>query len=213
MSDRPTPRLLVCGFGPFPGAPDNPAGAAVRALQAEGWAPDDAEIAYLQLPTVWTGAAEALLDGLRNSRAGAVLILGVAIGAELFRVEMRAVNKALTDRTDAVGRLFPRAAISPLGPAVARATAPVEPMVAALQNAGLGAYASSDAGRYLCNYVLYRALTETARDTRPPLVAFVHVPPVRDDLTLADIERGVKAAASSLARTLAFGRPAEPAVA
>jgi pyroglutamyl-peptidase len=211
MSDRRPSRLLVCGFGPFPGVADNPAGDAVVRLEAEGWAPDDAEIAYLQLPTVWTGAAELLLNRMRETAAGAVLILGVATGAELFRVEMRAVNKALTDRPDAVGRSFPRAAISPLGPAVARTSAPVQPMVAAIQAAGLGAYASSDAGRYLCNYTFYRALTETAREAAPPLVAFLHVPSLREGLGLDDIVRGAKAAAGALARTLSFGRLAEPA--
>jgi pyroglutamyl-peptidase len=205
--------LLVCGFGPFPGVADNPAGDAVGRLEAEGWAPDDAEALYLQLPTVWTGAAELLLDRMRETGAGAVLILGVAVGAELFRVEMRAVNKALTDRPDAAGRSFPRAAIAPLGPAVARTSAPVQPMVAALQEAGLAAYASSDAGRYLCNYTFYRALTETAREVDPPLVAFLHVPSVREGLALDDIVRGTKAVASTLARTLAFGRLGEPAAA
>ena len=42
--------------------------------------------------------------------------------------------------------------------------------------AGRQARLSHDAGRYLCNYVYWRAL-EQVRGTRP-LVQFVHIPPV-----------------------------------
>jgi pyroglutamyl-peptidase len=42
--------------------------------------------------------------------------------------------------------------------------------------AGTRARLSRDAGRYLCNYVYWRAL-EQVRGTRP-LVQFVHIPPL-----------------------------------
>jgi pyroglutamyl-peptidase len=142
-----------------------------------------------------------------------VLLLGVASGAQAFRVEMRAANLARTDLADAEGRLFRRAHISPVGPAVARATAPVEPMVAALQRAGLRATASSDAGDYLCNFTFYRVLTEIAAEPDAPLAAFLHLPPIQEGFSLDDLERGVKATASVFARTLAFGHLADPVVA
>ncbi len=210
MSERLTPRLLVCGFGPFPGFPDNPAMLVVRRLEAQAWAPADAPIAYRETPTTWSGAVATVGDAMRETGAGGVLLLGVAPGADRFRVEMRAANIARTDLPDAVGRLFARANISTLGPATARATAPVEPMVAALREAGLPAYASSDAGDYLCNYTFYRVLTELASEPRAPLAAFLHLPVVQDGLGLEELERGVQAVASAFARTLAFGHLAEP---
>jgi pyroglutamyl-peptidase len=209
MSARPPPRLLVCGFGPFPGVPDNPAAAMIRRLQDEAWAPADAEAVYREIPTTWSGAVPAVADAMRGAAAHGVLLLGVASGAESFRVEMRAVNAA-SEKPDAEGRLFPRRAISPLGPAVARATAPVEPMVAALHRARLPAYASSDAGDYLCNYTFYRVLTEIAGEPRGPFIAFLHLPPVREDFGLDRIDVGVRAVAAAFARTLAFGHLAEP---
>lgn len=213
MSALPPPRLLVCGFGPFPGVPDNPAAATIRRLRADAWAPEHGEADYLELPTTWAGAVPAVADAMRATGADGVLMLGVAAGAESFRVEMRAANTVGADRPDAAGRLFPRRAISPLGPAVARATALVQPMVEALHRAGLAAYASSNAGDYLCNYAFYRVLTEIAAEPRGPLAAFLHIPPVREDFGLSDIERGVRAVASAFARTLAFGHFAEPAIA
>ena len=41
---------------------------------------------------------------------------------------------------------------------------------------GIDARASRDAGSYLCNYLSWRAIEATCRDTGPRLAAFVHVP-------------------------------------
>lgn len=207
---RPDPRLLVCGFGGFPGFPHNPAALVVNALAGQGWSPDRVETHYLVLPTTWSGALETAADALRGTGAAGVLVVGVASGAEGFRVEMRAQNRARADLADAAGAFYSHERISRLGPAVARATAPVEPMVEAIRAEGLPVQASSDAGDYLCNYLFYRLLTEVLAAPDAPPAAFLHIPP---GLTPDDLERGVKAAAGALARTLAFGAPAEPVTA
>ena len=59
------------------------------------------------------------------------------------------------------------------GPAALTGNAPFARLAGA---AGPRARLSRDAGRYLCNYVYWRAL-EQVRGTRP-LVQFVHIPPV-----------------------------------
>src|SRR5205085_6536525 len=41
-----SPRLLVCGFGPFPGVPENPAMLTVERLRTERWAPPAATVDY-----------------------------------------------------------------------------------------------------------------------------------------------------------------------
>jgi pyroglutamyl-peptidase len=41
---------------------------------------------------------------------------------------------------------------------------------------GVDARTSRDAGSYLCNYLSWRAIEATCRDTGPRLAAFVHVP-------------------------------------
>ena len=45
------PRLLLCGFGRFPGVEVNPAEATVVRLAAQAWAPSGAGADYLILPT------------------------------------------------------------------------------------------------------------------------------------------------------------------
>ena len=219
----PSPCLLVCGFGAFPNFPTNPSGVIVEQLEAESWAPDGASLAFAVLPTTWAGAVSALRRRMRETGADGVLLTGVCGGATGFRVEMRARNRASTTAEDADGRKRELERISHLGPAVLRASAPVEPMIEAVRQAGLPVEASSDAGDYLCNYTFYKALADQAgeREARP--IAFLHLPPASEAppvedagplaFALDDLETGVKAAARSLARTLAYAprRAPEPA--
>jgi pyroglutamyl-peptidase len=201
------PRLLLCGFGAFPDVPANPSALVVERLRARGWAPPDAAVDYAVLPTAWDEAADALRAAQRDSGARGVLLTGVAASAAAFRMEMRARNRASTTALDAAGRRHGAARISPAGPAVLRATAPVQAVVEAIRAEGLPAAASSDCGDYLCNHTLYRLLEDQAdeRGLRP--VGFLHLPPEGVAFSLDDLERGVKAAATVMARALAFAAP------
>lgn len=159
--------LLICGFGPFPEAPENPSGPVALAVAAELAAmPARAVVA----PTAWSGAYQAIMRASEGCTA--VLLLGVDPAAGDFQVEMRARNETSVSRPDAEGERRQHRRIARSGPAVARSTAPVAAMVRAIEREGLPARASSDAGDYLCNYALYRLLTE-----RPQLVTgFLHLP-------------------------------------
>ncbi len=188
------PRLLICGFGPFPEAPANPAALAIEHLWAEGWSPPGTEAAYRILPTVWTQAANEALDALADTDADGLLLVGVAVGAEGFRVEIQARNLAAVHHPDALGLTWPSKRIDPNAPDVLPITGPAAAMKDAITALGLPVYLSDDAGDYLCNFTLFRALAE-ARG-RP--VGFVHLPPEGLD----DIVRAVQAAASAFADTL-----------
>jgi pyrrolidone-carboxylate peptidase len=61
--------LLICGFGPFPAAPENPAGIVVGRLKEQGWKPSDFGAAYAVLPTEWEGAPAAALAAVRAASA------------------------------------------------------------------------------------------------------------------------------------------------
>jgi pyroglutamyl-peptidase len=189
-------RLLICGFGPFPEAPDNPAALAVERLRLDEWAPRGATIDYAVAPTTWNGAAETASAAARKLSADAVLLVGVAIQADAFRVETVARNRVGMGRLDAEGLPWPKAWIDPQGPAERCVTAPVQAMLAAIEAQGLAAAASSDAGDYLCNFTLYRLLAEI------PMTAFLHVPPLSALLALDDILNAIRASAQALADNL-----------
>lgn len=197
------PRLLICGFGAFPAAPANPSAAAVEALAARAWRPASADAAFLTLPVAWTRSVEVALDLLRQAPAQAVLVVGVAVEAQAFRVETRARNLAAASRPDHDGLCWPAARIDEAGPPAHEVTAPAHALHAALAAAGLPVHLSDDAGDYLCNFTLFRLLAEAAA----PAVGFLHVPQAREcdpaaQFALDDIERAVRIAADALADSL-----------
>jgi pyroglutamyl-peptidase len=189
-------RLLICGFGPFPRAPHNPAGLAVERLRRQGWTPPGGEAAYALAPTVWREAPQIALSALKGSRADAVLLVGVAVDAAGFRVETVARNHATPTLADAAAQLWPGGVVDPEGPPTRPVTAPVQAMLDAIAAEGLPVELSSDAGDYLCNFTLYRVLGAT------PRVGFLHVPSVGDRFSLDDIVTAIRAAAAAFTANL-----------
>ncbi|MEA1833974.1 peptidase C15 [Methylobacterium durans] len=164
-------RLLVTGFGPFPGMARNPSAALARRLGAMpalrlalGGSPR-----VLVLRTAYDAIPEILEPALAEAPA-AVLMFGVSGRARRMRIEVRARNRASRLFPDATGRRAARLALDPAGPS--ERTSPAAPAaVAILRRHGVPVAASRDAGRYLCNASYFRALAE------PCPVLFVHIPP------------------------------------
>lgn len=172
-------RILVTGFGPFPGASSNPSEALVAALMRRRRpAFDDAERRSHIFATEYA-AVDRDLPQLMAMKPDIVLMFGLAGRARSVRIETRARNT--------VSVLFPDAGgYRPLEGVIARKHASSLTACAASRNF-LGAVRatrvpvtlSRDAGRYLCNYAYWRAL-EAAKGT-PILVQFVHIPRLRNN--------------------------------
>jgi pyroglutamyl-peptidase len=191
-------RILICGFGAFPAAPRNPAQAVIEALAADGWSPSGAHAAYLPLPVAWRASVEAVLARLANDPFDAVLVVGVAVEADAFRIETLARN-IVAQRPDELGETWHAATVDTELAEIIPVTAPAADMLAALQRAGLPARLSQDAGDYLCNFTLYRLLAAAAA----PRVAFLHIPQALEcaegaTFSLAEIRRAVCACAEAL---------------
>lgn len=198
-----SPRLLLAGFGSFPAAPLNPSAAVIATLAREGWAPSGAEVDYLTLPVQWQGAAETILRQLQSTPADGVLVVGVAVEADAFRVETQGRNVASPERPDQAGRVWGSACVAETGQGVITATAPCQAMASALETEGLPVTLSDDAGDYLCNFTLYRLLHAKAA----PRVGFLHVPQAREcaesaAFELAQIRQAVCAAAAAFCAEL-----------
>jgi pyroglutamyl-peptidase len=175
MTNRHGKRVLVTGFGRFPGAPSNPTERLVRALErTRRPALAGLDIVAETLPVTWEGSRQALA-GLRcEVEPDAILMFGLAGSSRAIRVETRALNVANRLRADAAGRTADRAALSGSGPRALRSRADVRRVLAAIRATGAKAHLSLDAGSYLCNATLWSALAET--DPGTP-VLFIHVPP------------------------------------
>ncbi len=170
-------RLLVTGFGPFPGVPHNPTESLVASL--DGRRAGELRVDGRMLDVSFAGGASQLSAWLAG-RPEAVLMFGVARGAVEVRVESQAVNRAQADVPDVEGRV---AGGGPVDAAMAvdhvlRSVVDVEALAATLRTSGVPARVSDDAGRYVCNAMYLHALTWAATSDPPVPCVFVHVPPL-----------------------------------
>jgi pyroglutamyl-peptidase len=166
-------RVLITGFGPFPGAPFNPSAALAKALARKR----RPALAGIERSTHVFATTYASVDRdlpkLFAQKPDVVLMFGVAGRRRQLCIETRARNAVSLLFPDAGGYRPRHGVIKLRGPAALTGNAPFARLAGA---ASRKARLSRDAGRYLCNYVYWRAL-EQVRGTRP-LVQFIHIPPV-----------------------------------
>jgi pyroglutamyl-peptidase len=202
------PRILLTGFGPFPGVPTNPSGWLAETLAERLPAPEGRIHARI-FPTEWQAAA--LLPKLCETLQPHVMIhFGVCEGARTFRLEHSAHNR-VAPRTDAAGTLPSSPVILAEGAGRLDTAFPAAALARHLKTSGIAAVTSHSAGHYLCNFLYYHALDWAGRQSAPPLVLFVHVPPlsVKDgNFTDEMLLRGGK---EIVRFTLAFAGEREPA--
>ena len=171
--------ILVTGFGPFPGAPFNPTGLlAQRATRARRPALADVKIITHIFPTSYAAVDRELPSLIAKHKPDALLMFGLAPRARELRVETRARN-TLALLPDAGGASLGRWTIAIGKPASIKLRTPDRALLAALRGLRPRATLSRDAGRYLCNYLCWRASEKASTSTRPRFTAFIHVPPVR----------------------------------
>jgi len=170
------PAILITGFGPFPSIGTNatallvPLIAAAAARTFRGIA-----FPYEILPTEWSAGVARAERLYHLHRPAVALHFGVSGRASGFEIETRARNHC--SRThDAAGLLPSVERLSPRGPEFLPVTLPAPYIVDRLRRRGLPASLSRDAGGYLCNALLYRAL-EIARSRQDaPRTGFIHLP-------------------------------------
>jgi pyroglutamyl-peptidase len=169
-------RILVTGFGPFPGAPYNPTQPLVaRLLRLRRPALGDVELTGHIFPVTYGDVDRQLPDLLAKYRPHALLMFGLASRTAHIRVETRARNAVNVLWPDAGHTRIRKGSIS--GDADAQMFGPhTARLLRAAMATGVDARASRDAGSYLCNYLSWRAIEATGRDDGPDLAAFVHVP-------------------------------------
>jgi pyroglutamyl-peptidase len=174
-------RILITGFGPFPGAPFNPTQPLVaRLLRLRRPALGDVELSGHIFPVTYRDVDRQLPEWLKQKRPQALLMFGLANRTPHVRIETRARNAVTTlwpdaDRTRArKGSISGGADAQMFGPHTAK-------LLRAAVGTGVDARSSRDAGSYLCNYLSWRAIEATRSDHGPRLAAFVHVPLIGRD--------------------------------
>ncbi len=167
--------ILITGFGPFPGVPDNPSEKLVkRAAQLR--LADNFSVQARVLPTEFGAAGKALRQAIAEVKPDIVICFGVAARSGQIRVERAAWNTVTTERKDAAGCTAQSAVVCDGGPDGYGATLPVEKIVEALNRRGLWSVGSDSAGDYLCNAVFYELMHEIATSGAHVRGGFIHIP-------------------------------------
>jgi pyroglutamyl-peptidase len=173
MSDKL--RILLTGFGSFPGAPYNPTQPLVaRLTQLRRPALDDVAIASHIFPVTYAAVDRQLPEVLGKVKPEALLMFGLAARTPYLRIETRARNAVTMLWPDAANTRSSKRGIAAnadamtFGPHTAR-------LLRAARLTGIDARPSRDAGAYLCNYLSWRAI-ENVKNGGLQLAAFIHVP-------------------------------------
>jgi pyroglutamyl-peptidase len=194
-------RILITGFGPFPGAPDNPTGPLVRAL-ARDKRPDMTVKAHV-FATRYRTVDRALPRLLKSFKPDALIMFGLATRSRAIRVETLARNR-ISPHPDAGGFTRGPCAIDDASQRSLTARAPAAAILRALTRAGVAARLSRNAGDYLCNYTLWHATRRTGGPDGLEISAFIHVPPLSKrmtpDILLAAGEAVLQATIATLRR-------------
>jgi pyroglutamyl-peptidase len=175
LSDRL--RILITGFGPFPGAPFNPTAPLVaRLLRLRRPALSEVDLLGHIFPVTYQNVDDELPQLLASCRPHALLMFGLATRTRHVRIETRARNAVTVLWPDA-GQSRPRkGSIAGRIDGMVFGPHTVKLLRAAVAT-GIDARASRNAGSYLCNYLSWRAIEATQREGGPRLAAFVHIPP------------------------------------
>ena len=174
-------RILVTGFGPFPGAPYNPTQPLVaRLMRLRRPAFAEVELSSHIFPVTYKAVDRELPLALAQYKPHALLMFGLASRTGYVRIETRARNAVTMLWPDASQARSRKGSIA--GGADAKMFGPhTAKLLRAADGTGLDARASRDVGSYLCNYLSWRAIEAVETRTGPSLAAFVHIPPLARD--------------------------------
>lgn len=183
-------RILVTGFGPFPGAPVNPTMPLVKRLTSlRRPAFDDVTLTSHIFHVTYATVDRELPELIAQHRPQALLMFGLAGRTSFLRIETRARN-AVTTRFPDAGRQHARKGSIADGADAQTFGSHSEKLLRAALATGIDARLSRDAGAYLCNYLSWRSIEAVKRDNDLLLAQFVHVPLLAHDGTAA---RGLSA--------------------
>jgi pyroglutamyl-peptidase len=175
--------LLVTGFEPFGEVQVNPSALIVEHLARKA-APGDV---YEVLKTEFAAADERIRQLIRLHQPETVVCLGVAPSAMEIRLERVAANLDSARIPDNAGAQPGESPIVPGGSPTLSATLPLDDMLASVLELEIPAALSEDAGRFVCNHVMYAALDEIARTGTSTRCGFIHVPLTGGALSLDDV--------------------------
>ena len=191
-------QLLITGFEPFGGESINPSWEVVKRLPDEI---GEYHLTKLCLPVVFGKAGDLAIEKAEEISADVVLFVGQAGGRGAITPEYVAINLRHAKIPDNSGNQPMDEPIIVGGDVAYFSTLPLRQMVEAMQTPTVPVTVSYSAGTYVCNEVLYRALSHySMKQTR---VGFIHIPYCEEQnkepsMPLSDIYVALKTAVEHL---------------
>ncbi len=202
---EPLGRIVVTGFGPFPGVPENPSAAMLEALRTTpGLLSLDTQY---RLVDVAYAAVPLALEAILADAPAALVLTGYSSLAEGLRLEVRAHDYCSPDHQDAFG-MRPETS-GEMREHIEQLAADLPALAGRVMQAGIPCTLSHDAGAYLCNHIYHQALRRIAAPGADTAAVFVHLPAVAGTplaeasagaMPLEAMARGVALIARDLAR-------------
>jgi pyroglutamyl-peptidase len=168
-------RVLLLGFGRFPGVPRNPSADLVKRLARRRRPALAAAMRTAHVFATTYAAVDADLAKLFSGKPDIVLMFGLAARRRHLCIETQARNAVSVLFADVRGYRPAKGRIAPGERAAQRGAAPFARLLAAARASRMPSRLSRDAGRYVCNYSYWRALALAGRQSGP-LVQFIHIP-------------------------------------
>jgi pyroglutamyl-peptidase len=173
-SSSATRTILVTGFKPFGGETINASCEAAQKL--EGWRHGGAVAAARLLPCAYEASVKTLISAIETLRPDVLLMTGQAARRGVVCVERFARNLDDAKAPDNDGALRRGLRITRAAPDWLEAAAPVRTIARAINEAGITARMSRNAGAFVCNHLYFGAL-QYLREKRSAIPAvFVHLP-------------------------------------
>ncbi len=168
------PRVLLTGFGPFPGVPTNASAALVRnVVRPARRAFPQFRFVISVLPTEWRRGPQRVAALHKRYQPVLSLHFGVASGPRSIRLETQGNNVCIAS-PDATGLPPLAARLEAEGPDVRSVTVDTAAIADVMKHHGWPCTISNDAGGYLCNAVFYHSLASA--NVHGGAVGFVHIP-------------------------------------
>ncbi len=166
MSDR----LLVSGFDRF-GFTKEPNSSSEVALPAIKQKYGDL-VEALVLPTAHDVAAAKLLEAIREISPLGIVMFGISSRSSIS-LEQRAINERFSLLTPDNNGVCVFDKVDPQGASRYSSTLPLDALYTRLHAANVPVEVSMDAGTFVCNEVMYRALRHTENQATP--TGFIHL--------------------------------------
>lgn len=196
--------ILITGFTPFPGAPENPTKVLVEAAEAgDITAPEGVTLEARLLPAEYEASWEAFQKQLAEIRPDAVIQFGLSAKAQGFALECIARNEMTANLPDNSGFRADGGPIEAAAPLVLPSGLPLEDIHGALAAANLPLEYSDSAGAYVCNHLFYKTM-RLERGVRPAHAGFIHVPYLTEQRDRLEVEGRIDKGLASLSETELF---------